>query len=537
MNLELNKLPMNIQLLILNQNNTAGMGEVKVLDSMEGASKTFHPHGLYSTEIFGKVGDEKRNRLYGFIDLGIEIFHPLIFRTIVKLKELYGRIMSGTAYAVFDEKLKDFVPASIKDGSSGYSFFLEHFDKIVFEERPSTSRQFSIDLIKRYQGKLMMSRLLVLPAGLRDYVLNENGKPEEDEINNLYRRVLSIATIIRSQAKLKDLSHLDATRYSLQNAVQEIYQYILNLVEGKHKLVEGHWTARNIHYSTRNVITASVPRLKELGDELSITVNHTQVGLYQFMMSIFPLAAFHVREYASKVFQSAQGHALLVDKKTLEQVHTTVPSKRYDEWMTQEGLEVTMGRFESELLRHDPIEVEGYYFGLIYNDGKRVKFLQSIQDLPDGFDKKYVSPITYAELYYLAIYQKAREIPAFVTRYPVIEMGSVYPTWTYLRSTAKSVILDQLGDDWETVVGRANEFPIRGEPFFNSLAVAPSHLARLGGDHDGDTMSYTPIMTDEGIADVRKLLNSSRYYLSPNGGVNFSTSTTISDLVFAELTN
>lgn len=532
----LGMLPMNISLLILTPRNLSGVKQIKVLDTMEGATKSFHPEGIYSTEIFGKAGDERRNRLYGYIDLGIEIFHPTIFKAIVELKELYGKIMSGGAYAVFDEKLKDFVPSNLKDGQTGFTFFMKHFPKLKFEERPSVSREFAIAMIEKHRDELTMDKLLVMPAGLRDYVVNDNGKPEEDEINDLYRRVLSISTIIKSQTRGGDHSHLDATRYSLQSAVMEIYFYILNIVAGKDKMVQGHWTSRNLHYSTRNVATSFVPKTKALFDDLSVDSNFSAVGLYQFLLGAFPLAGFHVRRYASQIFVEAGGYASLTDPKTLQRVSVRVSPKRYDEWMTQDGLEGTLGRFEIEALRHDAIEIDGYYFGLLYNDGEYVKFCQSKDELPEGKNPKHLSPITYAELYYLAVCQAAKDTPAFTTRYPVIELGSVYPTMTYLRTTTKSVVLKGLGEDWEPNGETFNEWPIRGEAFFNSIAVSGSHEARLGLDYDGDTLSWVPVLTEEGKADVRKLLNSREYYVSTDGGMNFSTSTLISDLVFAELT-
>ena len=528
-------LPMNLSLLILNAQNLSGVKPITVLDIMEGASKTFHPEGLFSVEIFGKVGDERRNRLYGYIDLGIEIFHPTIFQSIVRLKELYKQVMAGSAYAKWDVKAKDFVPATLKDGETGYTFFMKHFDELKFEHRPSTSREFAIKLVEGERGNLLMDKLLVMPAGLRDYVITPNGKPEEDEINTLYRRVMSIASVLKGQKGTGDTAHLDSSRYGLQNAVNEIYQYILNLWSGKNKLAQGHWTARNIFYSSRNVITATVPRSAVLGDQRAITMNHTVVGLYQFMMSVFPIMAFHIREYAQKVFFSSSGHARLVDKKTLESVTAIVSAKQYDSWMTQEGLEATFARFEPDTLRHLKVEVEGYYFGLIYDDGMEVRFCQGKNELPEGRDPKHLRPISYAELYYLAIFQRAREIPGFVTRYPVIEMGSVYPSWTYLKTTTKSRVVSVLDEAWQPL-SSAGEWPVDGEPFFNSMSPAFAHLGPLGADFDGDTMSYTPVMTDEGIADVRRLLNSKEYYKSLGGGLIFTASNNISDLVTAELT-
>ena len=161
----LGMLPFNIALLILSPENLKGLQQVKVLDIFD-TNKNLHPEGLFSPEIFGKVGDERRNRMYGYIDLKVNIFHPTIFKAIVDLKELYGSIMAGTAYATFNEETKDFEPASMLEGETGFAFFLKHFPKLVFEERKSTSREFSIKLVNKNRNQCLMNKLIVMPAGL-----------------------------------------------------------------------------------------------------------------------------------------------------------------------------------------------------------------------------------------------------------------------------------------------------------------------------------------------------------------------------------
>lgn len=529
-------LPFNISLLVLTPENLRGLRQIKVLDIFEGGGgKSFHPEGLFSTEIFGKVGDERRNRLFGYINLNTEIIHPVIFKALCDLKELYLGIMSGTSYAKFDPKLKDFVGCPITEGQTGFSFFLSHFNDLVFEERESTSREFATKLIYKYRNDALLKQLLVMPAGLRDYHIQDNGKPEEDEINSLYRRVLSNANIIGSHGKNNE--HLDGTKYNLQKSVVDIHSYIVNLLEGKSKLLQGWWASRQIFYSTRNVITSNVPRTQKLFDETSIGPNNTVAGMYQCLQSMFPLTTNLVREYATKVFTGPNTPAYLVNQKTFERETVSVSPAHYDEWMTQEGFEQTLGRFETESLRSDPIVIEGRYFGLIYIDGVSVRFCQGIEELPEGYDKKYLSPITYAELFYLATFKRVAETPVFVTRYPITGLGSIYPSWIYMKSTTKSVKLKVLGPSWEDTGDVANEFPIRGVPFVNSMSPASQHLQRLTADFDGDTCSFTPVLTTEGIEEIRALLNSKEYYVGIDGKMNFSCKGDISNLVFLEMTD
>lgn len=477
----LGMLPFNISLLILTPENTRGLRPVKVLDIFEGGGKNFHPDGLFSIETFGKVGDERRNRLFGYIDLNLEIFHPVIYKAIADLKELYTKIMAGTAYAVFNPKTKDFEAATMMEGQTGFSFFMKHFPELQFEQRPSTSREFAIKMVNKNRQQATTKRLIVMPAGLRDFTIQDNGKPDEDEINTIYRRILSIANVVGTHSAT-DAEHLDATRNSLQLEVVKLYDYIVNLLEGKSKLIQGWWTNRTIFNSTRNVITSNVPRVKELSDPLTIGPNHTVIGLYQAIRMIFPVFVNLLKEKLADSFTGPNTPSHLVNKKTLLKETVMVSPEHYDSWMTQEGIESLLGQFEVEGLRSEPIEVEGRYLCLTYQTKDQVRLVQGVQDLPEGADPKDCHPTTYAELYYLTVLEKIRTIPIFTTRYPVIGYGGIYPSYIYLKTTTRSKCLKVLDEQWRESGVIANEFPISNTTFVNSMSPASSHLSRLGAD-------------------------------------------------------
>lgn len=533
----LGALPFNISLLILKPENLKGLAQIKVLDIFEPSSSNFHPDGLFSTEAFGKTGDERRNKRFAYIDLGIEVFHPTIFKELVNLRELYGSIMAGTSYAVFNKATKDFEETTAAYGRTGYQFFLEHFKELVFEERDSTARTNKIKLVNQYRKDALMRQLIVMPAGLRDFTIAPSGKTEEDEINTLYRQVLSISNVVNGSKNQSDLSYLDSTRYRLQQAIQAIYVYIINLLEGDSKLIQSWWTNRNIATSSRNVITSNVSKSKRLFDELTISPNDIVVGLYQYLMSTLPLSINLIRNFTQQVFPGMNSPARLVDKKTLKSEMVRVSPSNYDAWVTQEGLERTISHFEAEARRSEVIEIENYYLALIYQDGKYVRIFQDIDELPEKFDKKNVRPISYAELYYYCVVERSREVCCFTTRYPVINLGGVYVGTIYLKTTTKSMSLEVLDDGWNPSGKKYNEFPIIAAPYVNSMSPASSHLATLDADFDGDMMSLIIVMANESVAEIKKLLQTANYYVNIHGEMNYSASDDISDLIFKEMSS
>ena len=172
----------NLDLMHLTKERLQGVGQVKVVDIFDGISNNFHEEGLFSPSLFGEVGTEARDVTFGYIKLNTMIFNPVVYERLKKLKRLYDGIMMGTAYAVFDEKEKDFVSSTPLEGETGYSFFMSHWEKIRFKKNDSARRNIMIDIVEKNKDKLFLEYHLVLPAGLRDYYVDKHGEATQDEI-------------------------------------------------------------------------------------------------------------------------------------------------------------------------------------------------------------------------------------------------------------------------------------------------------------------------------------------------------------------
>jgi len=477
-------LPFNIDLLNLSDIDIRTIRPVKVLDITDGLTKNFHPDGLFSTQTFGMVGEEKRNRMFSYINLNIKVLHPIIFKSLYDLKSLYGDIMSSKAYAIFDPELKDFVKSDQIDGQTGFDFFIKHLPELKFEQNSSVRRQFNIKLVDKYRQKALIDKFVVMPAGLRDYVLDENNQPSEDEINTLYRRVLSLSSIIGTVNSQLNAEYFNNMRFQLQLACNEIFEYIKNLLEGKSKLILGKWAGRKTFHSTRNVITSYISKNTQLFGPRHVSSTQTVVGLYQYLRATLPLSIKNVRDgFIGSVFTGPNSPMILVNKKTLKKVVVPINPKEYDKWMTNEGLEKVFATYGQENLRHSYVEISDHYAGLIFKgkDGT-YKIFQDIDELPERYSREDVTPLTITELIMLSVYGDSSETPCFTTRYPITGYGSIYPSYVYLKTTVESDTRTLLDDKWEPTEFACAEFPIYGNGFYNSFSVASKNLSRLGAD-------------------------------------------------------
>jgi hypothetical protein len=515
-------LPFNIEILKLEPRTLATMKPVTSLDYYENTNGQLHEDGLFSVSIFGRVGDELRDERFSYIDLGASIFHPAIYKTLVQLKGLYQGILLGTTYARWDEAQKDFVAADELHGKTGYGFFMEHWRDIEFHRTRSPLRDIRLKLIDKYQDRAMLDKILVLPAGLRDIEVGDDGRPVVGEVNTFYRKLLAVSRTVADSHASHDSPSLNLPRQVMQQAFNDTYEFFTRMLEGKKGFVQNRWGGRRIASGTRNVISAMNGSTALLGGPRAPKYNDTIVGLYQAAIALLPISIFHLRtHYLDDIFALGDGKARLVDPKTLKGVITSVSSLAFDKWTTNEGLEKVISNYGELTTRKKAVMVDDYYMALIYRgpDGT-FRVFSDIDELPKHLSRKDVHPINYTELLYLSGYQVWNTYYGFVTRYPITGTGSTYPTSIYLKTTTVGEERRELGHD----------------TFVDSLVLSPTRLEGLGADFDGDTCSLNMVYSRESLKSCQDYLNTKNAYVDPRGGLRASSSTFTAELVLRSMT-
>lgn len=498
---------------------------VKVLDIYENNTENFHEDGLFSVATFGRVGSPERDQRFSYIDTKIDVLHPLIFRNVIKLKQFYGDIIKGSAYAIFDESLKDFVKADPITGETGYNFFLTHWESINFEKNDSVSRNARIKFIDKYRKVAKTNKILVLPAGLRDIQHSEDGQDKEGEINEFYRRIISIANTLSSMTNVNS-SITDASRLGIQNAFNSIYSYIISLMRGKGGFILKKWAKRRIFNSTRAVLTGQTVTVNKLSDVTYPTWNNSVIGLAQLMKALLPVAVHKLLnfELVTESFPTNDNTALLVNPKTLVREQVKIQNKSVDKWTTQNGVESLFQNFMEHSVRGSVVTIDGYYLGLIYRGSNQTfKILYDINDAKQypWMDVKNVYPITWVELFYIMGYKDWNKYPMLSTRYPISGSGSIFPAYVYCKPTVVTEIRYEADEYGNPILeNRAISFPVlENAVFVDSIAVDHSRLAGLNADFDGDTVSGIALYTEDAIKEIDSYLKSPEAYLKPGGGI------------------
>lgn len=518
--------PFNISILEPTKQRLSNLAEVKVPDIMDTSTKDLHKEGFYSVEIFGEQGSDIRDRRPGFMELNVKVFNPILLRTLFSLKGLYREILEGRTYAIFDKRLKDFrrldKKESFLDGMTGFHFFVSNLPMVKFERTGSKLRDESIKLIERNRDKMMMERLIILPAGLRELDNDRSGRPKEHELTKLYRNVLMAARTIGGNLKGKDDPIVDGPRWVIQKHVIAVDDYLENMMAGDTGFIQAKWMSRRVFGSTRNVLSSQIGGATSLRSKGLPDINTTHVGLFQFIKGALPKVRYKFfSTLGQQIFQSPEENVDLLNRKTYEIEPVKLSQKERDRWSTDDGFESTVNLLIDPVYRRRPIMIEGHFLALIYRDKESYMVVKDISSVPEGMDKDLFKPITFAEMFYLLANAIVDETRAFVTRYPITGPGSIYATASYIKTTLPSANLRRRDEDGKLTDDYVTEMPILSDkiPFFDTMAVNPSKLVALGGDHDGDTGSYNIVFSEEAVAEVKRQLNNPIKYLKIGGGL------------------
>jgi len=529
--IEFHLTPFNIDLLQVSDDIAKMVAPVTSLDVFDGMTKNLHPQGLYSQDIFGVRGTPIRYKKFSWINLGVPIFHPLVFKTLMAIKSLYSDVVAGRTYAKFDEVTKDLVACDPSEGGTGYDYFFKIWDKLTFQTNDSQQRQENLLFISNFRDRPYITRPYVIPAGYRDIEIDERGTTSSDDINGFYYRMIAVARTISPQVFKTTPEAYNQQRVTLQNAVQDVYDYILNILDGKNGFIASKFSARQIENSTRQVITSMKSYSAKLGGASGVGINTTFMGVHQYVRALLPITTYRlINGFLSEVFAAATAPALLTDKKTLKSVRVNIRADVYDRWMTTEGLTKLIATYAEPSIRSTPITIAGHYLGLMYRGpDMSFKLVHSIEDVPpERRTPDCCTPLTLTELFYAAMYATSETYPFVTVRYPVNTDRSIRPVYGTLMPTDNTETRMELDGDWRPYGDKAHiaaRFPVLGSATFNAMAPHPSTLSFFDADFDGDMMGATPIYSEEGRQEINALFNDRSYYVGPDNKFRFNFTT------------
>jgi DNA-directed RNA polymerase beta' subunit len=213
-----------------------------------------HDNGLQSKSIFGVSTSDKFN-LWGYINLEDVVMHPLVLDNISHIDPVFNRVYTKSKkYKVANGMLVE-----TDSGSTGIGWLIGVWDKINFDKYRTEKNKMFVDFIKNTKKNLIfINRIPVIPIVYREARMGKF-KPEEDEVDALYKKILSFSKTGRSDftasfmEAIKDKTNKDF----VQEAVNNLYQHFINKLESKQGFVRGALTSKRLDNVSRMVANAN----------------------------------------------------------------------------------------------------------------------------------------------------------------------------------------------------------------------------------------------------------------------------------------
>jgi hypothetical protein len=392
------KEPMNVRLLDpMKVIESEGLLPVTTYMIHEPSTNKFHPDGLFSEVIFGPIGSTDRLTRFGYIDLKTDIFNPTIYENLLKLSSLYGSILEGKAYAIFNKETMDFELAdkSNINANTGFTFFMEHLHKINFKSTGSLIRDDRIEVLNKYNNLLTFNKLLVSPAGTRDIKEDSTGKMSMENINKLYLSILALANSLPDDKDALNDPVFDSVKYTIQMKVMEIYEYILKgVIGGKNGYGQGKFGARNIILGARNVITAApLTEVKSPLEPNYFRNDESLIPLYQCMKSAMPLVQHYLMTIMlNSIFsENSTGSIPLINPNTYELEYMDIDEETRALYTTSDGTEKLINKFDNEDTVFQPFAIQVIsqkfkyaWVYLVYDLNDRIYIFRNLDKFKEG---------------------------------------------------------------------------------------------------------------------------------------------------------
>ena len=201
--------------------------EVKTSDVYLKNSNKLHPEGIYSEEIFGRIGTEKRLERFGYIDLGHIFIHPEVISDIRKFIPKFSKWLDNKVEIGIDTNTGEFVaidkgkeiPSNVKiiNNFKELKEVLEsgefNWDK-AFAKDDKTAR-----FLKDNLNLIFITKWLVLPAGYRDIFETNKGYQEKD-LSKAYKALISKVNTLKALLNPNNQSNSNNSQDNIEDKLK-----------------------------------------------------------------------------------------------------------------------------------------------------------------------------------------------------------------------------------------------------------------------------------------------------------------------------
>jgi DNA-directed RNA polymerase beta' subunit len=471
---------------------------------------TRHPtsDGVFSYELFGLSGSYDRKTIFGYINLKKPFLHPIVYKMITSMDKKIIKLIEGTLYCKVNksgELIED-----EENGETGLSFLYKNWDNIKFKKTDSRIREEKMDLISGLKkNEAFCTKWLVIPPFYRDINLAkaQSGVVSSDEINDLYSKLINAVSNIDENNIFDFMGAMTENRVQL--ILLEIYNELVQTLAKKRGLIQENLLGKSIDYATRSVISA--PRFtSETWDKQNVKFTHIGVPLAQVCNIFYPFFLREIRVFLEEEFSTVNFIYAAnnekeknlkpqdIDLSKFRKIYLKRPMEDY----TPENIKLLLNLFIKS--------PEDRFRVLTVNTEEGKKNLKLFfEDLGRDF--------TLTDLLYIVADKIIQDKHIYVTRYPIDRYQSIFASKVFILSTKKT-IQQKIGDKYfESYPNVYLDYPVKDNPFIDTVTMSNSILDTIGGDYDGDMISLRGVYSQEANLEAEKIIYSKKHILDGTG--------------------
>lgn len=481
-------------------------GEVTSVDFFIPGTSEAEQTGLISYELFGVPGTPDRKQKWGYVNLNAHFIMPHALKELYRVyTSKFSDFINGTVeYGITEkhqlEKVRDGVHY-IEQGT-GISWLYKVWDKIEWRDRAMSavstenSRRF-FKLFKK--DRIFTDKWEICPAFYRDIDVRTQ---KRNEINTMYVSLIGTVRSLKVTMQTLGEDGAIAVMAKVQKILENIYDFFVDKIAGTHGFMNDSVLGKNTDYASRMVITATDLNA-ETPDDMETSFYSSAVPLQAFIKSFSPFMVFGFIDFIQQSVLMGSNYIRTFKDGRLTRVEL---SPYWSEFITSENIQKLMNRYDSD--RNFRLE----YLKLETVEGPLPIYIY-IGDDPSASEENY-KPLRYCEVFYMIAHRVSRDKHIYITRYPIEDQHSVYPSRINIIPCTKYAKR-----------GEFPRYPLVEEAdknnldyfFVDSLRMSPLYLAALQADFDGDQTNLQGTFSDEANMDAEKELNSPANFVGVDG--------------------
>ena len=450
--------------------------------------------GLFSYEIFGPLGSDSRKTTWAYIDLRRKFIHPIAYLAMIRLNKKLSSVIHGTMFV----KINKFgeIEEDNENGETGIDFLYNNWEKIVWTRTSSFKRDDKIILLTKLpKDRIFIDKWLVMPPFLRDFTPSEDGRMESvDEVNDYYVKLIRLSQSLDLDGMSFNFQS-NNTNALIEETLYNIYSYCTSQLAKKNGLIHKGLLAKNVDFATRSVVSCSMT-YSDSYKSMEIPFSYTGIPISQLITLFNPFFIHEIQawfsQYEDSIMEELKKRNITI-KPLMEQFSEEKIVKYMD--MFIQNPESRFQSLKLETTNGDTVEL-----ALFKDDLKR--------------------PFSLMDLFFITAKTVCNDKHVYITRYPITQYESIYPSRIKILSTIKTTTM-RLGDKYyEDYPLYLEDYPLKENDstyFVDTSRMNSATIKAMTCDFDGDTISLRAVYTQEANQEAEEIINSPTFLLNSKG--------------------